>query len=428
MNPSDKLDLKLLRDLNHIKGQAIAVALVMACGLGMIIMSRSLIYSLDSTRQEYYEGHRFAQVFASLKRAPNALAKEVKNIPGVSAVEPGIAVQVTLDLPNLIQPASGMVRSLPEFTEPELNRLFLRSGEWLKPGSRGEVLVGEAFAEANDLKPGDRLAMLLNGRRQEFRIAGIVLSPEYIFESRPGAALPDNKTYGIFWMPYLEIAKAFDLDGAFNQISLALEPGAREKAVISSLDRLLKPYGGQGAFGRADHPSHIRVSDEIRVLHTVSIGFPIVFLSVAAFMINSVLSRLIGLQREQIAIMKAFGFTNRQIAMHYFKFSLVMVFGGTVVGITMGVVLGMRLVGMYHLFFRFPELHFRLDRSVSVFTALRIATAKPLPIKSPNGTATIAKMTNSVISTVATSRREKPITRKVANSRVRSASEMRALL
>ncbi|MBI5385713.1 MAG: ABC transporter permease [Verrucomicrobia bacterium] len=372
------LDRKLLRDLNRMKGQVVAVALVMACGLAMMIMARSLIYSLESTRQEYYEAHRFAEVFAHLKRAPHALAERVQAIPGVAAVQAGISVQVTLDLEGLDEPASGMVRSLPDFGAPELNRLFLRTGRWLTPGSRGEVLVGEAFAQANQLQPGDKLALLLNGRRKEFRIAGIVLSPEFIFESRPGAALPDNRTYGIFWMPYKEVASAFDLDGAFNYVSLTLAPGATARPVIAELDRLLQPYGGRGAYGRADHPSHIRVSDEIRILQTLSIGFPVVFLSVAAFMTNAVLSRLLALQREQIAILKAFGFTNRQIVLHYLKFAFVTVVGGVGVGAVGGVVLGHRLVQMYHLWFRFPDLYFRFDRSavaLAVFVGAGAALA-----------------------------------------------------
>jgi putative ABC transport system permease protein len=225
------------------------------------------------------------------------------------------------------------------------------------------VLVGEAFAEANHLQPGDRLALLLNGKRQEMRIAGIVLSPEFIFESRPGAALPDNRTYGTFWMPYKELASAFDLDGAFNYLALTLAPGASERPVLAAVDRLLAPYGGRGAFGRADHPSHIRVSDEIRVLQMLSIGFPVVFLGVAAFMTNAVLSRLLALQREQIAILKAFGFSNRQIVVHYLEFAFVMVALGTALGTLGGIFLGHRLVLMYHRFFRFPELAFRLDHT-----------------------------------------------------------------
>ncbi len=356
------LDRKLLRDLRRLKGQAAAVTVVMACGLAMLIMARSLIASLDGTRAEYYQTNRFAEIFASLKRAPNYLASRVATIPGVASVQTDIAVQVTLDLPSLDEPASGLVRSLPDYAEPELNRLFLRRGRWLAPGARGEVLVGEAFADANKLQPGDTLAMLLNGRRQEFRIAGIVLSPEYIFESRPGAALPDNRTYGIFWMPYKEVATAWDLYGAFNHVSLTLEPGAQAAPVIAELDALLKPYGGRGAYSRKDHASHIRVTDEIRVLAILSIGFPAVFLSVAAFMTNSVLTRLLALQREQIAILKAFGFTNRQIVVHYLKFAAVIVVGGTVLGALGGIALGEKLVRMYTLFFRFPSLEFRLDQ------------------------------------------------------------------
>jgi putative ABC transport system permease protein len=358
-----QLDRKLGRDLWRLKGQALAVALVMACGLAMMIMARSLIYSLESTRREYYGAHRFADVFARLKRAPQSLAERIAAIPGVATVQVGIAAQVTLDLEGLDEPASGMVRSWPNFGEPELNRLFLRAGHWLTPGRYDEVLVGEAFAEANQLRPGDHVAMLLNGRREVFRLAGIVLSPEYIFESRPGAALPDNRTYGIFWMRYDELAKAFDLDGAFNDVALTLAPGATERPILAALDDLLLRYGGRGAHGRGDHPSHIRVSDEIRVLGTLAIGFPAVFLSVAAFMTNAVLSRLLALQREQIAILKAFGFTNRQIVRHYLKFAFAMVAVGTVLGTLGGLVLGHQIVDLYRLFFRFPVLEFRLDRS-----------------------------------------------------------------
>lgn len=364
------LDRKLLRDLSRMKGQTIAVALVMACGLAMMIMARSLIHSLETTRQEYYEANRFADVFVHLKRAPNSLAARVAEIPGVAAVQAGIAVLATLDLQGLDEPASGQVRSLPDFDLPELNRLCLRAGSWLAPGSRGEVLVSEAFAQANQLGLGDTLSLLLNGRRKEFHIAGFVLSPEIIFEARPGASLPDNRTYGTFWMPYKEIASAFDLDGAFNYLTLTLSPGATPRPVIAELDRLLQPYGGRGAYGRTDHPSHIRITDEIHILQTVSIGFPVVFLSVAAFMTNAVLARLLNLQREQIAILKAFGFANRQIVVHYLKFAFVMVAGGTLVGTLGGIGLGHRLVNMYQLFFRFPDLQFSLNRAAVVVAVL----------------------------------------------------------
>ena len=355
------LDVKLARDLLRMKGQTLAVALVMACGLAMLIMTRSLIHSLETTRQTYYRTHRFADVFVNLKRAPRSLLDRIRTIPGVATVQPGIALQVTVDLPQLAEPASGTVRSLPEHAPLELNRLHLRRGRPLEPGRFHELLVSEAFAEANGLQPGDRLTLLLNGRRQVFRIAGLVLSPEIIFEARPGVSLPDNRTYGTFWMWESELAAASDMDGAFNTLALTLAPGGSVAAVCAELDRWLQPYGGRGAFGRRDHPSHVRVSDEIFILRTISIGFPSFFLGVAAFMTHAVLMRLLTLQREQIAILKAFGFSDGRIALHYLKFGAVIACLATLLGTPLGVFLGHRMVHLYHMFFRFPELRFHLD-------------------------------------------------------------------
>ena len=352
------LDLKLLRDLRALKSQVMAVALVMACGLAMMIMSRSLIRSLDTAREDYYGRHRFGHVFASLKRAPLGVAEQLANIPGVAAVEAGIARQVTLDLPSRSEPATGLIHSLPDRREARLGRLFVRAGRLPEADGRLEVVVSEAFADANGLKPGSRIAALMNGRRVELRVTGVVLSPDFVFEAPPGAALPDNRTFGVFWMRETELAEAFSLKGAFNTVSLALGPGAKEPAVIAELDRRLLPWGGLGAYGRAEHPSDKRVVDEINVLRGLSFGFPLVFLSVAAFMTHAVLSRQIALQREQIAILKAFGFGDRAVALHFVKFALVIVLLGTVLGARGGWVLGNKLVAMYHLFFRFPALVF----------------------------------------------------------------------
>ncbi len=370
------LDVKLLRDLRALKSQALAVALVMACGLAMMIMTRSLILSLETTRDTYYEEHRFAQVFARLKRAPHSVREQLAAIPGVAAVETGIAIQVTLDVPGLPEPAVGLIHSLPERGEPVLNRLYVRAGR-LPAGrtSVGELAVGEAFASAHGLKPGATISAVLNGAKETFRLSGIVLSPEFVFEAPPNAALPDNKTYGVFWMPYKELATVFQMYGAFNSVALTLGPGASERDVIAAVDRVLAPYGARGAYGRIDHPSHRRVDDEIRVLQGLSVAFPLVFLSVAAFMTNSVMSRQIALQREQIAMLKACGFSNRQVGLHYFKFSLAIVVAGVAVGAGGGVFLGHKLVGMYHLFFRFPRLDFLLDAQVLVAATIVSALA-----------------------------------------------------
>jgi putative ABC transport system permease protein len=369
------LDRKLIRDLRHLRGQILSVGLVMACGLAMMIMSRSLVVSLEENRDAYYEEHRFAHVFANLTRAPDSLAGEIAKIPGVAAVETSIARYATLDIPGIVEPAVGLINSLPDIGEKSLNRLFLRVGRLPESGGRREVVVSEPFAEANKLRPGDSVAAVIYGRRQVLRITGIVLSPEFVFESRPGAALPDNKTFGVFWMPYTELATAFNMDGAFDSVSIRLQPGASEPAVLAALDLLLAPYGGRRAFGRDNHPSHVRVRDEIETTKVLSLAYPLIFLSVAVFMINSVMNRQVALQRDQVAILKAFGFTNRQVGMHYMKFSLAIVLVGTSLGTLGGVALGQGLVKLFRQFYRFPSLDMFLDGGAIFAAAIACALA-----------------------------------------------------
>ncbi|MEI7910450.1 MAG: FtsX-like permease family protein [Verrucomicrobiota bacterium] len=360
----DPLDLKLLRDLGRMKGQVLAVSLVMACGLAMMIMTRSLTYTLETTRSAYYQKNAMADVFASLKRAPLAVAERVAALPGVAVVEPRVAVNVTLDLPGVAEPANGRILSLPEDGGPQkLNRLFLRSGRMPRLEARDEVVLGEAFAEANGLKPGASVVAVINGRRETLQICGIGLSPEFVFEARAGDTLPNHRRFSVMWMNYRPLAVAYNLDGAFNDLCIDLTPGTAPESVIAAVDRLLTPYGASGAYTIAEQASAQRLNDEMRVLSSLAVVYPLVFLSVAAFMVNAVLARIVRLQREQIAQMKALGYSSRQVGLHYLKFVVVIGLLGTLIGGVAGRFLGASLVNMYTLFFRFPKLEFQMDYS-----------------------------------------------------------------
>ncbi|MEQ1859595.1 MAG: FtsX-like permease family protein [Chthoniobacteraceae bacterium] len=355
------LDLKLVRDIGRMKGQVLATSIVMACGLAMMIMARSLILSLETTQDSYYTEHRFGDVFSGLKRAPNSLRARLAQIEGVAAVETRVSGKVTLDLPGLTEPADGMIHSIPDDRPAQLHLLFLRRGRLPELGSHGEVVVGEAFAEAHGFEPGNEIDATIYGKRQRLRIVGTALSPEYVFEARPGETLPDNRRFGVFWMNERELADAFQLDGAFNDVLVDAAPGADLASVIAEVDRMLAPYGGRIAYGRRDHPSAVRLDDELRVLRGLSVAFPAVFLSIAAFMSSAVLTRLVRLQREQIAQLKALGYSSRQIGLHYMKFAIVIVALATLIGGIAGMWLGTNVVSIYHRFFRFPSLTFHPD-------------------------------------------------------------------
>jgi putative ABC transport system permease protein len=374
------LDRKLLRDLMRLKGQMIAVSVVMACGLAMMIATRSLILTLESTRDAYYEKHRMADLFGSLKRAPLSVAQRLAEIPGVAAVEPRVVVEMTLDIPGVAEPATGHIISLPEDGPQQLNQIFLRSGRMPRLDERREVIASEAFALANRLGPGDSVKAVINGRQDTLLITGIGLSPEFVFEARAGQTLPDNKRFGVFWMNYRAVAMAYQMDGAFNDFVADLSPGAAAGPTIEAMDRLLEDYGAAGAITRRDHASARRLDDELNVLHALAVAYPVVFLSVAAFMVNAVLSRLIRLQREQIAQLKALGYSSRQVGLHYLKFALVIVVLGTVLGSVAGRFMGGGLIKIYDLFFRFPSLVFRLDYGALSLALLVSAGASTLGV------------------------------------------------
>ena len=156
---------------------------------------------LRETQQDYYEAFRFADVFASARRAPVALARQLADIPGVAAVRTRVVQDVTLDLPGLDEPGTGRLVAIPEQHVPMLNDLYLRSGRWITPDHPDEVLVSEAFGRANGLQPGDSIAAVINGRWERLRIVGLALSPEYVYEIRGlGDIFPDNRRFGVIWM------------------------------------------------------------------------------------------------------------------------------------------------------------------------------------------------------------------------------------
>jgi putative ABC transport system permease protein len=356
---------KLFRDVLHLRGQLAAIALVTATGVATIVTTRTGYESLVANQTSYYAERRFADVFAPLKRAPDAVVRRVAAIPGVNVVEARIVREVTLDVPGLDEPATGRLVSVPDEGRPLLNDLHLRRGRYLTGGRRDEVLVSDAFAEANRLEVGDSLGAVINGRWQRLRVVGVALSPEYVYEIRGADLLPDNKRFGVMWMGRAALGPAFQMDGAFNDLTLSLLPGADPDEVIGQLDRLLAPYGGFGAYGRSDQISHRFVSDEIKQDRTSGTLIPGIFLGIAAFLLNVVLSRLVATQREQIGTLKAFGYGNGAIARHYLGIALVGLAAGGVVGIALGVAWGGWVTEMYARFYRFPFFASRV--SISAF-------------------------------------------------------------
>ena len=367
------LDRKLLRDLWALKAQGLAIAAVIGTGVAMFTMYLSTFDSLDRTHAAYYDRLRFAHVFAGCVRAPGRLADRISEIPGVAMADVRVVVDVTLDLPGLSEPSTGRLISVPEVDRATLNDVVLRRGRYIDPDDPDEVLVHESFALAHGLSPGDTVAAIINERRRVLEIAGIALSPEYIYVIGPGEIMPDDRRFGVFWMGHRALASAFDMEGGFNHVSLRLSPGRTSEAaaapVVAELDRLLEPYGGLGAIRREHQQSHWFIENELRELRTMASILPVIFLAVAGFLLNVVLSRTIAVQRTQIAALKALGYGDGSIALHYMALGAAVSAVGALAGCVAGARLGAALTGIYAGYFRFPEYAYTLAPAVALLGA-----------------------------------------------------------
>ncbi len=355
------LDHKLLRDLWRMKGQALAIGMVIAVGVAMLVMMSGLVTSLEETRTAYYERYRLADVFAPVTRAPDRLAGRLASIDGVSAVEPRVTGGALIDLADTDLPVQAQAVSLPDLRTPRLNDVFLTDGRMIVSGHSEEILLLQSFAKAHDLRPGDRISATMSGARRSFRIVGLAQSPEFIYTTAPGEMIPDDARFGVIWMSRSALAAAYDMDGAFNEALLSLSRGANEAAVLDAVDRILDPYGGTGAYPLFDQISNRFVSEEISGLEAAAAGVPPIFLAVAAFLLYIVINRMVQSEREEIGLMKAFGYTNAEVGAHYFKLVMAIAIGGAFAGCLMGIAGGRALIQIYIAYFKFPFLVFQLD-------------------------------------------------------------------
>jgi len=364
------LDVKLARDLWRMRGQAFAIALVLAAATATFVLSMGVHRSLTETRDVYYARNHFADVFASMTRAPRSVVARAGQIRGVQRAEGSIVQYATLDFPDRNIPVRALINSVDENGGTRLNRVTLRKGHMPRAGEVHDVVVDEAFAKANGLTIGDSIDALIYGSKERLTIVGIGLAPNYIWSIAPGEMIPDDTRFGIFWMGQAALEAATDRTEAINTLSLTLERGASEADVIRAIDVLLSPYGGTGAYGREDHMSHAFLNNELMQLDAMTKVIPPVFLLVSVFLVYIVLGRMIRTERSQIGLIKAFGYSDWDIGWHYLKFALAVALLATVIGSLAGIWMGRSMTQLYTEYYRFPFLNYRISPGVIAAAAL----------------------------------------------------------
>ena len=352
------LDRKLVRDLWRIKGQALAIIFVIASGIALLVMSRGMILSLEETMRAYYDRYRFADIYAPVKRAPDNLLADIRALDGVADVKGRVQGGGLIDLPEVAAPISAQIVSFDPDAPAPINGVYLAEGRMIDATHGDEVLLLESFAREYDLGPGDTISITMNGAQHEFDIVGLALSPEFIYTIPPGEFVPDPSRFAILWAGEEALEAAYDLDGAFNQAVLKTSRGADEQQLIDALDRLLAPYGAVGAYAREDQISNKFLVEELKQLDTMGRVMTPIFLGVSIFLLNIVITRLVQTEREQIGLVKAFGYSDADVGAHYLKFTGVIAIGGALVGWAGGQWLGRGMAGLYQEYYQFPFLVF----------------------------------------------------------------------
>ncbi len=352
------LKKKMLRDMLSNKGSYLACLALIIIGLLVFVSFSIAKDNLYLSQNNLYRDKNFAHGFAELESMPFGNAEKLSRVDGVEQVSGRLVKEVRVN--NLESEESIYLQLVSQdLADPErLNNAGLVWGQELSD-RRLDAWMDSAFIEAHNLEQGDTLEIIAGGRVEELSLEGEAVSPEFVYMLRLETELyPNPEQFGVAFLPLETMWRLFPEErGTINDLVFTLEEGASYDRVEESLELELERYGLQSMYPREDQVSHFMLQEEIEVIEALSAFFPVLILSIAAFIIFILLKRLVDQQRTQIGILKAFGYTRREIMLHYLSYALVLALLGGVLGSVMGMWAANPLTVLLYDFFYLPEVY-----------------------------------------------------------------------
>jgi putative ABC transport system permease protein len=352
------LQRKLRRDFLTAKGMLAAVVAIVAFGVAALIGFQGTTNNLTDARDAYYAQCRMADVWVDLKKLPLSALPAIERIDGIAALRSRISQQVIVDLEGVAQPIAGRLLSMPSPRTPVINDLVLTAGNWFSGNGADEVIVSAQFAEARGLRLGDQLHLTMDGQRKALRIIGLGISAEFVYLIPPGGILPMPADYGVFYVTRPFAENSLGMSGAANSLVARLTPEARNapEAVLQQLSARLHSYGVFAVTPLAQQGSNLSLGSELGGLATMGAMMPLIFLSVAALVLNVLMMRLAAQQRVVVGTLKALGYDNRTLFAHFIQVGVLVGLAGALLGALLGFGLAAILTDFYKSFFTFPAL------------------------------------------------------------------------
>ncbi|MBI1319364.1 MAG: FtsX-like permease family protein [Candidatus Hydrogenedens sp.] len=375
------LHWKIIRTLRQNWGQSLAVMAVVLCGTACYICVYSAFLNLRLTRDTYYSEYRFADFEIMLERAPETAVFQVESMPGVSRARGRIVRDGSVDIEGIDEPRSGRVISMPVPRGAAINDIVVNQGRYLEPGAQQEVVLSERFATANGLEPGDWISVTLESKKYPLKIVGTGQSPEYIYLIRNvQELLPAPERFGVLWVSEEFAETAMNMSAACNNIVGLMDDPEQTDVLFDQIEKAFSNYGVFAKVKKEDQLSNSFITDEIKGLQATATVIPTVFLGIAAMILFVLLGRMVRMERTQIGLLKAFGYTDLAIAWHYIEYGLALCLAGCAGGFFLGQFLSRQLIKLYVEIYSFPLLESRvypevLWRSMGITIAFTLCGA-----------------------------------------------------
>ena len=364
-----KLDKRLVRQLNHSKGQFIAISMVIVLGLMIYVAMNSAYTNLEISLEYHFETHRFSDLFSEVMRISEANVDELNDLSGIKSVEGRLVYDVPLNVEDDEKVNIRLISS--EYSDESQNSLYALEGQStvLK---NDQCLVIEKFAAARGIKVGDTITPHISGRDYDLEVVGIVSSPEYVYLMENAQnLLPAPAKFGVVYTTESFINDAMGIN-YYNQVTFLLEEGSNVEEVKNLLEKKLDSYGLSRIYDQEDQLSNRMIHEEMKGLKQMAQSVPILFLGVAAFILAIMINRMVKGDRLAIGILKSMGYSNNDVLLHYTKLSVVIGMFGGVMGVLLGYFMSAQFTALYNSFFSIPTLKLLFKPELIVIAAVMV--------------------------------------------------------
>lgn len=342
---------KIFRDLKTNKAANIAAITLIMIAIMIFTMMSNVNEMLKYSKDEFYNQTKFADIFTEVRSIP---IEKIRYLESIEAIE---AVQARLVKDFVIKEKENQKKVESKYIRifaggDTLCTYIVEEGRF--PQNQSEIVIDPKFAEANSLKPGDSIEIISNGEIHKISIVGIGRSSENIFTTKnPTDIFPDPLNFGIGYTNYEYMRNILGND-SYNNIVFSLKDGYDYEDAKQDISSNLKPYGLIIQVEGKNQFSNAMMTQELNSLQAVSKSMPMIFLIIASAVVYIMLRRLVELQRGQIGILKAFGFSDIQILNHYILYVSIMAFIGSLIGALLGNYISSLLMKLYEQFFNMP--------------------------------------------------------------------------